>query len=119
VHFGQPRRRKIWNLPAEANFGIANKSTVFGSAAQRKFWKCDRKHCILFSRAAKTSEIANKSILLSPGARRKFLNRDQKSAAQWKFVQPRLFGLRSENFGIYQQKQLKLTAFCSAAQPKI
>jgi hypothetical protein len=30
------------------------------------------------------------------------------------FVQP-----RSENLGIYQQTQLKLTAFCSAAHPKI
>jgi hypothetical protein len=39
--------------PREKSFGSATKSTAFCSAAQRNFWNCDQKFCILFCRAAK------------------------------------------------------------------
>jgi hypothetical protein len=89
-------------LPHSENFGIANKSTVFGSAAQRKFWGCDQK----FSCAAKNFGIANKSTAFCSAAQRKKFELRTKAVQS---AQP-----RSENFGIYQQKQLELS---SAAQP--
>jgi hypothetical protein len=45
--------RRVFCSPRGENFGIAMKSTVFGSAAQRKFWNCEQKHCIWVSRAEK------------------------------------------------------------------
>jgi hypothetical protein len=56
LYFFQPRREKFWIcdqkhciLFAKRNFGITNKSTLFGSAAQRIFGNCDLQHCIFFS----------------------------------------------------------------------
>jgi hypothetical protein len=80
LHVVQPRSENIWNCDQKhcilfsrgaKNCGIANQSTGFCSAAQRKFWNCvtkalylvqprrdkfwnrDQKHCISFNRAAK------------------------------------------------------------------
>jgi hypothetical protein len=45
---------------------------------------------------------------------------DQPRSENWNCEQKHCVWLpRRENFGIHRQKQLKLTAFCSAAQPKI
>jgi hypothetical protein len=76
--------------PRRENFGIATKNTVSCSAAQRKFWNCEQKYCILFSRATKNIWNANKSTV---------------------FVHPQFWNLSSKT----TQKQLKLTAFSSAA----
>jgi hypothetical protein len=79
-------------------FGIANKSNVFCSAAQRKFWNCEQKHSIWFIRAEgildwdqntvpyllscapKFFEIETKSTVpvLCSAAQRKFRNCQQK-----------------------------------------
>jgi hypothetical protein len=120
------------------------KLTAFRSAVQRKllelrpkvvyflprsesFWNCEQKHCIYLCCAAKSFEFANTknnsklpvfcstvqpkvlelrtSIVFTQPRRETFWNGEQKST-----------GLRSEKFGIYKQKQLKSTVFCSAAQ---
>jgi hypothetical protein len=40
---------------------------------QRKFWKCDQKHCILFSRAEKGFGFATKSTVFCSAAQRKIV----------------------------------------------
>jgi hypothetical protein len=47
------------------------KLTAFRSAVLRKFWNCDQKQCILFSRAAKIL-IATKSTAFCSAAQRRF-----------------------------------------------
>jgi hypothetical protein len=78
---------------------FANKALYFVQPRGEKFWNCEQKHCILFSRAAKYFGVANK------GSTGKMWNLSTKqlestvccSAAQRKFLGN-------------QQKQLKLTA---------
>jgi hypothetical protein len=87
------------------------RSLYFVWPRSEEFWNLPTKvtqiNCILFWRAAKFLEFVNKSNSLTC------------SAAQRKLLELRVFCSRSENFGIYQQKPLKSTAFCSPAKPKI
>jgi hypothetical protein len=80
-----------------------NKSTVFCSAAQRKFWNLPtnttQTDCILFCRVAKNLGITNRN------------NANESNCI--------LFCCATKIFGIYQQKQQKLNLFCSAAQRKL
>jgi hypothetical protein len=60
------------------------------------------------------SDYFNLQAKVTPTAERKLLEVTNKRNSNWLyFVQ-----LRTKNFGICQQKQLKLTVFCSAAQRK-
>jgi hypothetical protein len=120
---------------AAKTFGIVTKSTlellttVFCSAARRKFWNSEQKHCILLSRAAKNCGIANNSTAFCSATHRK--NSELRTKAFFS-VQPRSenFGivtkstvfvqLCSEIFGIANKKVLELRpkTLCSAAQRK-
>jgi hypothetical protein len=100
---------------AAKNGGIVNKSTAFCSdahrkkselrtkaffcsAAQRKFWNRDQKHCIWFSRAAKNFGIASKTTVFSSAAQRKFWNLPT-NPTQTDCI---LFCRAASNLGIYQ-----------------
>jgi hypothetical protein len=69
-YFVQPRSETFWNCDqkhcilfsrAAKHFGIANKSTAFCAAAQRKNVELRTKAFILFSRAVKILEFTNKN----------------------------------------------------------
>jgi hypothetical protein len=114
VYFVQPRSEIFWNC-----------EQIFGSAAE-KCWKCDQKHCILFSRAEKSFGFATKSSVICSAAQRKIVELRPKALLRLHFVQPRTEEIlnceqkhffvqpRCENFGI----ATKSTLFCSAAQRK-
>jgi hypothetical protein len=110
-----PNGRSDLTQPRSENFGIFQqeqlKSTTFCSAARNTLEftnKSNRINCILFCRA-KTLGLRGEALYFIQ--QRNFLELRRKALY---FVLP-----RSENFGISQQKQLKLTAFCSAVQRKI
>jgi hypothetical protein len=91
--FVLPRSECFWNLPTKATqINSILFCTAFCFAAQRKFWKSTKATQIFCSATQrKTSECANKN------------------NSNWPY-----FGL--PRFGICQQKQLKLTVFCSATR---
>jgi hypothetical protein len=98
------RKALYFVQPRGENFGIVNKSTVFGSAAQRKVVELRTKALhFVQPRTEKIMNCEQKHFFVQPRSEF-FWNRDQKHGI-WVSCAANFFGIAT-----------KSTAFCSAAQ---
>jgi hypothetical protein len=88
----------------------------FQNFPSEKFWSCEQKHCIEFCRAAKIDKnnCVQPKILQLRTSTVFWPGRAENSFGIIRPKSTALCSARSGKFGIYQQKQLKVTVFCSA-----
>jgi hypothetical protein len=92
---------------APKKFWIANKSICF----VRKFWNRDQKHRNLLNWATKSTAFCSVLNCEQISRAAQILEFTNKYNSNWRIS----FCRAAKNLGIYQQKQHKLTVFCSAA----